>query len=44
METTEIRIRYILGLQIIAPLRQIAHGVYGDLIMIYPKPYAAVST
>ena len=25
---------------IMVPLKQIEHGVYGDLIVIYPKPYS----
>ena len=29
----------ILGLGFIVPLKQIEHGVSGDLIVIYPKPY-----
>ena len=29
-----------LGWGLIVPLKKIEHGLYGDLIMIYPKPYS----
>ena len=34
METT------IEGLRFKSPFKQIEYGVYGDFILIYPKPYS----
>ena len=31
---------HILRHTVIVPLKQIECGVYGDLIIIYPKPYS----
>ena len=28
------------GLGFIVPVKQIEYGVYGDLIILYPKPYS----